>query len=241
MRVFVGTSGWFYSWNPERRLDWFVSRSGLNAVELNASFYRFPFPNQVKSWANKGKNLRWAVKVSRLVTHQYRFSEEGYKAWEKFRALFEPLDFLIDFYLFQLPPQLTPQTKQRIGDFVRQTGLGKRFALECRNNEWLNPETELWAKELGITLVSVDAPTLSREIFNSSGLIYLRMHGREGWYHHNYTSRELREVVQKVRAKKPKAAYVFFNNDEAMLNNARMMLKLLSHHPDLSRKGRGEM
>jgi uncharacterized protein YecE (DUF72 family) len=228
VRVFVGTSGWFYSWNPERRLDWFVAHSGLNAVELNASFYRFPFPNQVKSWADKGKGLRWAVKVSRLITHKYRFTDEGYKVWERFRALFEPLDCLIDFYLFQLPPQLTLREKKKIGDFASSTGLGKRFALECRKDEWFNTETELWAKELRITFVSVDAPSLPREIFNSSGIIYFRMHGRDSWYHHNYTAKELREVAVKIWARNPQAVYVFFNNDEDMLKNARTMLKLLS-------------
>jgi uncharacterized protein YecE (DUF72 family) len=29
----------------------YVTNSELNAVELNASFYRFPFPTMVKSWS----------------------------------------------------------------------------------------------------------------------------------------------------------------------------------------------
>ena len=37
LRVYVGTSGWAYFWNPDG-LDWYVRNSGLNAVELNASF-----------------------------------------------------------------------------------------------------------------------------------------------------------------------------------------------------------
>jgi uncharacterized protein YecE (DUF72 family) len=39
MELFVGTSGWFYSWNPDGSFDWFCRFSGLNAVELNMSFY----------------------------------------------------------------------------------------------------------------------------------------------------------------------------------------------------------
>jgi uncharacterized protein YecE (DUF72 family) len=72
MRVFVGTSGWFNDWNEERTLDWYVARSGLDAVELNASFCRFPFPNMVRTWANKGKGLAWAVKVNQVVTNTHR-------------------------------------------------------------------------------------------------------------------------------------------------------------------------
>jgi uncharacterized protein YecE (DUF72 family) len=49
MKVLVETSGWFYDWYDDGTLDWHVERSGLNVVELNASFYRFPFPNMVGS------------------------------------------------------------------------------------------------------------------------------------------------------------------------------------------------
>ncbi|MEM4399353.1 MAG: DUF72 domain-containing protein [Candidatus Nitrosocaldus sp.] len=77
MESFIGTSGWFYPWNPDGSLDWFVRFSGLNAVELNMSFYRFPSPNMVRSWAAKGKALRWAIKVNRLITHTYR------QVWEE--------------------------------------------------------------------------------------------------------------------------------------------------------------
>ncbi|MEM4913906.1 MAG: DUF72 domain-containing protein, partial [Desulfurococcaceae archaeon] len=69
MEVYVGTSGWLYDWNEGASLDWYVEESGLNAVELNASFYRFPFRNQVKGWSIKGSTLRWSVKVHRSITH----------------------------------------------------------------------------------------------------------------------------------------------------------------------------
>ena len=38
--IFVGTSGWLYDWNLGSSLDWYAEFSGLNAVELNASFYK---------------------------------------------------------------------------------------------------------------------------------------------------------------------------------------------------------
>lgn len=224
----VGTSGWFYDWNPERTLDWYVAESGLNAVELNASFYRFPFPNQVRSWALKGRGLRWAVKASKLVTHTRRFGGDALAVWQRFRALLEPLDRFVDCYLLQLHPQLDPESSGRIGEFAVATGLGKRFALECRHRDWFSRETAVWAEKLGITLVSVDAPSLPREIYNTSGLVYLRMHGRAGWYRHDYAGRELREVAARIRAAKPESAGVFFNNDEHMLGNARRMLGLLT-------------
>ncbi|MQK95352.1 DUF72 domain-containing protein, partial [Escherichia coli] len=42
MDIFVGTSGWAYSWNIGGSLQWYSDNTDLNAIELNASFYRFP-------------------------------------------------------------------------------------------------------------------------------------------------------------------------------------------------------
>jgi uncharacterized protein YecE (DUF72 family) len=105
--------------------------------------------------------------------------------------------------------------------------LGGRFALEVRNVQWFSPEWVAWAKDLGITLVSVDAPDLPRDIFSNAGQVYVRMHGRTGWYSHRYTSKELEEISSRIMGTKPSRAFVFFNNDTAMLDNARFMLALL--------------
>jgi len=225
MKVFVGTSGWFYAWNKERSLDWFIKNSGLNAIELNASFYRFPFPNQVRAWAKKGKNLRWAIKVNRLVTHQYKFNNEALKTWKKFARLFEPLDKFIDFYLFQLPPSFVDLKKTL--SFAEKTKLGKRFALEPRNEKLIESLTEKEIEKINkkITLVSIDSPDFQK-IFPGE-IIYLRMHGRSSWYSHNYNKNELKEICERIKKVKPDKFYVFFNNNHDMLNNARVMLKLL--------------
>lgn len=234
MKIFVGTSGWFYSWNPERKLSWYLNNSKLNAIELNASFYRFPFPNQVKAWAKS--EIAWAVKVNRRITHLRRLNKEARDVWEAFRKLFEPLDSKVHFYLFQMPPSFTPaeEAKRRVEKFAKKSGLGKRMAVEFRHPEWFKQEWVEWARKLGITFVSVDAPEsagLPREIFNTSGAVYLRIHGRSGWYSHYYTDEELREIAGKIWAAKPKPreAYIFFNNNHAMLENARRMREVLTH------------
>ncbi|MFB0508862.1 MAG: DUF72 domain-containing protein, partial [bacterium] len=157
MKIYVGTSGWYYEWNEEKTLDWFIANSGLNSIELNASFYRFPFPNMVKVWAKKGKNLRWVIKVNRLITHVFKFNERGEDTWERFAELFKPLDEFIDFYLFQLPPSYTPKAIKQLTTFVKKIKLAERFALEPRNDEWFNDKMLDWAKEQNITWVSIDA------------------------------------------------------------------------------------
>jgi uncharacterized protein YecE (DUF72 family) len=228
MEVFVGTSGWAYSWNASRRLDWFVLESGLNAIELNASFYRYPSTKTITTWAQKGSSIRWAIKVNRLFTHTYKFNAAAAGRWQNFKNLFDPLDRLIDFYLFQLPPSSTPHAAPQIASFIKQAGLGSRFALEVRNMSWFAPEWRDWAADLGVTLVSVDAPDLPRDIFSIGDCVYLRVHGRTGWYSHRYSQVELQEIAQKIIETRPKRVYVFFNNDTAMLENARVMRRILT-------------
>jgi len=229
--VFVGTSGWSYFWNPEESFDWYVRESGFNAVELNASYYRFPFPNQVKAWARKTpEGFRWAVKASRFITHVFRFSERAASTWRKFKRLFTPLDEKIDFYLFQLPPNLTPTSKtvKKMEAFIEETGLGFRFAIEWRNRKWFSEEWVEWARSLGVTIVSVDAPDLPRRVFAVGGIVYLRMHGRTAWYSHLYTRKELEEVAENIVRQQPTSIHVFFNNDTGMLPNGREMMEILN-------------
>lgn len=226
MDFFVGTSGWYYSWNKERSLDWFVANSGLNAVELNASFYRFPSSSMVKSWVKKGSGLRLSVKVNRLITHRFKFSEKAFQSWQKFRDLFSPLDANVDFYLFQLHPRITPESADSIEKFAKATELQRRFALEVRNIEWFNNKWIRWASKLGITWVSVDSPDFPLDVYNTEGLVYQRMHGRTAWYSHHYSDKELEEVAEKIVKAKPEKAYVFFNNDTSMLVNARKMIDI---------------
>ncbi len=223
----MGTSGWAYNWNEKQSLDWYIAESGLNAVELNMSFYRFPSAAAVKSWTKKGSALRWSIKVNRLITHTSRFGEKAWGAWERFRETLAPLDGYVDFYLFQLPPSLTPKTAPAIGDFAAMAGLGERFALEVRNAEWFSKQWVRWASDLGVTLVSVDAPELPRDVFCTDGLVYVRMHGRTGWYSHDYSRGELAEVAANIRQANPRRGYVFFNNDHAMLENGRVMRRIL--------------
>jgi len=181
----------------------------------------------VKSWAEKGGRISWSIKVNRLITHTYFFNQKSLAIWARFKKLFEPMDDLIDFYLFQMHPKSTPKIKKNLERFIKVAGLAERFALEARHDEWFGDENMRWAAELGITFVSVDAPHLPTEVYNTSGRVYVRMHGRTNWYAHNYSCRELEEKALKIKAARPKAAYIFFNNDLDMLANARQMLRIL--------------
>ncbi len=225
MKCFVGTSGWSYAWNSGRNLRWYVENTPFNTVELNASFYRFPFKNYVKSWRKTAEaGLRFSVKAHRLITHTYRFSEKAFDVWKRFKELFRELDEFIDFYLFQLPPSTKPNIENKLRKFIDFTGLGARFALEFRNKEWYTMEPERVFND--ITLVSVSTPNLSKKIFNTSSKVYLRFHGREQWYRYTYSREELIGFINRVDAAKPDLSYFYFNNDTGMFENALMMAEI---------------
>lgn len=227
MEIYVGTSGWAYGWNPDG-LRWYITNSGLNAVELNASFYRFPYRRQVEAWAREGSSLRWAVKIHRYITHVKRLREDAAEVWRKFLDLFSPLDPYVDFYLAQLPPSFDrrPAHVERLRKFAEMAGLGRRLAVEFRHESWFDERTAELCEDLGVTAVSVDEPGATW-VAETNGVVYLRMHGRTAWYAHDYSREELEEVARRVAALKPEKIYVFFNNDHWMLDNARLMLDLL--------------
>ncbi|MEO0072439.1 MAG: DUF72 domain-containing protein [candidate division WOR-3 bacterium] len=225
--LYVGTSGWFYAWNPNRSLDWYVAHSKLNAVELNASFYRFPFPNQIKSWAKKASSLRWVIKVTRRITHLHKFGPESYELWQSFYELFRPLRPVIDFYLFQLPPSFTPDQIKALEKFIKKLKLEEKFALEPRNAAWFSGKYLAWAQDLKITWVSISAPKLPDTVYNTNGIVYLRFHGRDQWYQYCYSARELKDFAQRALKTEPEKIYAFFNNDQDMLHNAQTFKKVL--------------
>lgn len=216
MEVYVGTSGWAYPWNEGGNLKWYVENTGFNAVELNASFYRLPFRNQVRAWSKY--RIKWAVKVHRLITHVRRLKD--LEPWRKFEELMSPLDPV--FYLFQLPPNFkyNEENLRRVKAF--EEAVGERMAVEFRDPEW-------YRKDLGLekaTVVSVDSP-MGTFLVNNSGTVYLRMHGRTEWYWYEYSEEELRDLALRVLALKPSRLFVFFNNDLWMLENGRQMMALL--------------
>jgi uncharacterized protein YecE (DUF72 family) len=221
--TYVGTSGWSYDWNLRNSLDWYISASKLNAIELNMSFYRFPYPIMIRSWATKGKNLAWVVKVHRSITHFQKLSNAAVENFQRFKTLFAPLEDRIHYYLFQLPPTFTDLP--RLERFIEKTG-PEKLAIEFRHPTLFTDELIAWGNHHHILLVSIDAPQLPRTIM-SNDIIYERIHGRTAWYSHNYSDEELQEIKQRLLEEHPKTTYVFFNNNQAMLANAMRMNQIL--------------
>ena len=74
---------------------------------------------------------------------------------------------------------------------------------------------------------SLDRLPIGAMVWSSGSTVYLRLHGRSEWYLYNYSLEELRELGRAILELKPEKAYVFFNNNHYMLENARTMLRVL--------------
>ena len=219
---YIGTSGWAYNWNHGNSLEWYVNESGLNAIELNMSFYRFPYSNMIKSWVRKGPNLAWVIKIHRSITHFKKLNKESYSIFKKFKQLFVPLEEKIHYFLLQLPPKFN--NIEKLEKFIEECG-NEKLSIEFRNSSMYTDEIVQWGKKQGVLLVSIDAPKMPNKIISKS-VIYERIHGRTGWYTHDYSNEELFEIKERIIFNNPKKVYVFFNNNHDMLKNATMIYKM---------------
>jgi uncharacterized protein YecE (DUF72 family) len=84
-------------------------------------------------------------------------------------------------------------------------------------------------RETGTIFCSCSGPRLPDELVRIADDVYLRLHGPERWYRHNYSKVELSKWAQRIKASGAKRAWVYFNNDyEAHApRNAVAMRRLL--------------
>ncbi|MCY0860487.1 MAG: DUF72 domain-containing protein [Sulfolobaceae archaeon] len=224
MKLFVGTSGWMYPWNEGNSLKWYYERTGLNAVELNMSFYRFPNSRQINSWSKY--KLSWSIKVNRLITHTYKLNEKGIELLRKFIDIVKPLN--PDNLLFQLPPSYSAKNADHVIDVINSLKLHDIAVVEPRHLSWFEEKIYSLFRKNDITLASIDSP-LGVYIVNTTGKIYLRMHGRTEWYMYDYSVNEIVEDINKIMDLKPEVTYVFFNNDLWMLENAKILVNMFKN------------
>ena len=196
-KIWVGTCGQVVAWKKFFEL--------FSALELNATFYKFPTERQVKNWKKhleegKQKGAFLAMKAHQLFTHplnsptwkRSEFSPEerkkfkdlvGCLKWNEFtktqlqrtKVLAEELG--IDFILFQLP-QACAKERENFFSFLKKARelLPAKIGLEIR---WDDLSLLQEGRALNITPVFDPflEPTLRKEFFPELDFLYLRLHG----------------------------------------------------------------
>ncbi|MDO9384295.1 MAG: DUF72 domain-containing protein [Hyphomicrobiaceae bacterium] len=245
-RAYVGCSGWFYwKWGglfypkdlPTK--NWFAHYASLmDTVEINASFYSWPTVANVEAWRRQAgaRKFVYTVKVCELITHVKRF--KGTKTLVKdFGFIADILGERMGCFLFQLPPSYH-YSKARLNAIVSQLDPGRRNVVEFRHASWWNETVYAEFRRSGTIFCSCSAPRLPDDLIKTADEVYVRLHGPERWYRHDYSKPELADWANRIKASGAKRAWIYFNNDhEAHApDNAQLMKRLLNKLRDASSK-----
>lgn len=222
----IGTSGYSYPWNKGKPspFAWYIAQ-GFKTVEINASFYRFPFRSWIKAWSIAPKDFDFAIKVNRSITHYTRLQDNALDLFHRFAGTLSDVKDKITFWLFQMPESFEASSKniRSVNDFFSAIELGNKAVVEFRHESWWGHRDEI--EKLGAVFCSVDAPKLPREIISMNDVVYLRLHGREKWYATIYNEEQLKEIIDEMLPLNAEKKYVFLNNDHGMIPNGKFMME----------------
>jgi uncharacterized protein YecE (DUF72 family) len=212
--------------------EWFRHYSKhFDTVEINASFYSWPTVANVKSWLRQPgeRDFVYTVKVCELITHIKRF--EGTETLVKdFGLIADILGVRMGCFLFQLPPSYR-FTEARLSAILGQLDPARRNVVEFRHASWWNETVYAAFRETGTIFCSCSGPRLPDVLVRTADDVYLRLHGPERWYRHDYSESELTEWADKIRDSGATKAWVYFNNDYEGFapKNALAMRRLLAN------------
>ncbi|HEX7082995.1 MAG TPA: DUF72 domain-containing protein [Gaiellaceae bacterium] len=226
MRIRVGCSGWNYAhWRngvfypprcPARRwLAYYAER--FETVEVNATFYRLPRESSVARWVDETPgDFVFAVKASRYLTHVKRLLDVA----EHLPLLLDRIEPLrrspkLGPLLWQLPPTFACDL-ERLASALAQLPRDLRHAFEFRHPSWFRPELYELLRAHGVALVIGDRPQVhafqAHEL--TAGFTFVRFHHGSRGARGNYSSGELDEWAERLRAwAETVEVYAYFNND----------------------------
>ena len=234
---YIGCSGWFYwkwrgSFYPEvlPPSEWFSYYAArFRTVEINASFYSWPTETTVRNWVRAAGRRRfvYTVKACELITHVKRF--KGTKTLvQDFTLIADLLGPRMGCFLFQLPPSYR-YTEARLRSILAQLDHSRRNVIEFRHASWWNETVFAAFRETKTIFCSCSAPRLPDLLVKTADDIYVRFHGTDRWYRHDYTKEELQRWASRIKESGAKTSWIYFNNDYAAhaTKNARELKRLL--------------
>ena len=143
--ISIGCAKWnktdlkgFYPRGTKDELTYYATQ--FNSIELNATFYGMPSPEQVLTWKGKTpSNFKFFPKITNTVSH--------------FRRLLNITDVVTDFatsvlnfgdqlgmVFLQLHDNFKPKDYDRLEKFIKEWPQEVPLAVELRNTEWFMDE-----------------------------------------------------------------------------------------------------
>lgn len=221
MKYFLGCSGYYYrGWKgkfyPEnlKTSEWLEYYSKFfNTVEINSTFYHLPkVSNLRRIYKKTPRDFKVSVKVNRYITHLKKMKEVKDRVREFYEICKNGLGEKLGCILFQMPPSYA-YSSENIERILENLDKSFKNVVEFRHKSWWNEEVFKIFKEEGICFCSVSAPTLPEDLIKTSDYIYIRFHGRKGWYAYNYTNEELKTWAEKIKNSGAEEVWAYFNND----------------------------
>jgi uncharacterized protein YecE (DUF72 family) len=234
----IGCSGWFY-WHLKSVFyptqmptkEWFsFYAEHFGTVELNAPFYSWPTLAGVEAWRRQAgeREMIYTVKVSELITHIKKF-EETEMLVKDFGYIADLLGARMGCFLFQLPPSVH-YSAELLGTIVGQLDPKRRNVVEFRHESWWNDAVYAAFEEAGAIFCSCSGPKLPDRLVKTADDIYIRFHGVERWYRHDYSREELLVWADRIHGAGAKRVWIYFNNDfdGYAIKNATMLNEILA-------------
>jgi uncharacterized protein YecE (DUF72 family) len=238
-RVHIGCSGWYY-WHWKGALypadvpsaQWFsIYQDRFKTVELNAPFYSWPTVGGVKTWIRQADpDFVYTIKVCELITHVKRF-EDTHTLIEDFDYVADLLGAQMGCFLYQLPPSVHYSSKT-LRSIVSQLNPRRRNVVEFRHKSWWNEEVYEAFRSAGVIFCSCSGPRLPDELVETADDVYIRFHGVNQWYRHDYSDTELLVWAERIKRCRANTLWIYFNNDRDgnSIRNAERLSLLLSSH-----------
>jgi len=236
--VNIGCSGWFY-WHLKGTFypsqmptkEWFSHYAEhFSTVELNAPFYSWPTVRGVETWRRQveGQSMVYTVKVSEQITHIRKF-EGTEELVRDFGYIADLLGPLMGCFLFQLPPSVH-YSPDLLASIVGQLDPRRRNVVEFRHKSWWNDDVYAAFEKAGVIFCSLSGPRLPDELVKTAEDIYIRFHGPEVWYRHDYSAEELAVWARRIADAGAKRVWAYFNNDYDghAIKNAKMLTDMLN-------------
>ena len=224
---YIGTSGWSYEHWVDRfypadlkKNEWFPFYTQYyNTVELNMSFYRYPFKNMLKGWKNKmSRDFKMTFKANRQITHQKKFHDVEEEV-AKFYQITGNLGANTGCILFQTPPSFKcdEQNFRNMLKFMDLLNHDFRNVIEFRHESWYDTEVIRLLKAHNVAFCCASGLDMPNDVNTTADFAYFRFHGPEKPYASRYTDEQLdawaETIKSEIKDHNLKDVFCYFNND----------------------------
>ncbi|SDL69217.1 DUF72 domain-containing protein [Chryseobacterium taihuense] len=128
----------FYPKGTKDELTYYAKQ--FNSIELNATFYGMPTPEQVQTWKEKTPpNFKFFPKITNTVSHFRRLLNVD-DVVTQFATAVLNFDEKLGMVFLQLHDNFKPKDYERLEQFVSKWPKEVPLAIELRNTEWFTDE-----------------------------------------------------------------------------------------------------